>query len=52
MTYLLWVVTNQWIFIEIGHEFVFKCGLLCDVMFEKIPDEGHATETSLLINSW
>ncbi len=24
--------------------------LLCDVMFEKIPDGGHPTETSLLIN--
>ncbi len=28
-------------FTEISHEFVSKCGLLCDVTFEKIPDEGH-----------
>ncbi len=28
MMCLLWVVTNHWIFTEIGHEFVFKCDLL------------------------
>lgn len=45
MMYLLWVVINQWIFTVIGHESVFKWGVLCDVMFKKIPDEGHVTET-------
>ncbi len=32
MMYLLWVVTNQWFFTEIGHVFVFKCGLFYFVM--------------------
>ncbi len=50
MMCLLWVVTNHWIFTEIGHEFVFKCDLFCGVMLKKFPMKVMSIETLLLIN--